>query len=88
MKTKKQKEIVRVFEEDARRLMRLFEPAINTLYSIIMCEPHIFVSQLMVFFPYFVLMMKIPDNLFLQAGSGVLYFLAIDILADIKAVKQ
>ena len=63
MKTKKQKEIVRVFEEDARRLMCLFEPAINTLYSVLMCEPHIFVSQLMVFFPYFVLMMKLPDNL-------------------------
>ena len=65
MKTKKQKEIVRVFEEDARRLMCLFEPAINTLYSVLMCEPHIFVSQLMVFFPYFVLMMKLPDNLFI-----------------------
>lgn len=88
MKTKKQKEIVRVFEEDARRLMHLFEPAINTLYSIITCEPHYFVSQLMVLFPYFVLMMKIPDNLFLQAGSTILYFLAIHILANVKSVQQ
>lgn len=65
MKTKKQKEIVRVFEEDARRLMCLFEPAVNTLYTVLTCEPHYFVSQLMVVFPYFVLMMKIPNNLFL-----------------------
>ena len=44
MKTKKQKEIVRVFEEDARRLMCLFEPAVNTLYTVLTCEPHYFVS--------------------------------------------